>query len=416
MAYPNHELEQQRVEAAASSGLNLDPRNSLDVAIVALFGAVYSIDFLAVLFLLWNYNYPPIKSKSPIIMVLLFIGSAFWFVGDIQASGNVTLAGSALTNCQAFVFWVQLLLGVCMFSAVLAIRSYMLFHVFQLNMSPRGWRFIVPIVAYFACLLILGILSVTLSPDYTAKYDSALDVCISDTPLKKAVYAFAWLSVISIFVLAWFIRSIKSSFDESREMAFACVMILATILFNTIVQFTHPQYAISRGYRVAFTIVDHVTANAVWWVLMAKPIFSCMFRREAYLREWIAQLQQDGLQHQYNLEDEHNLTLKQALGHPDLLHYSTRAGHSGNNTHVRLWTPQKDGGMQEIRSVGSESKQSLQRRFAHAFGTLTLSKKGLPSYTDPYQDRPRTVSWQPSTVLHDEDSFRLTSSHSKRAL
>ncbi|KAJ1663258.1 hypothetical protein IW140_005353 [Coemansia sp. RSA 1813] len=348
-------------------------------------------------------------------MVFLFIGSAFWFVGDIQVNGNVTLAGSVLTNCRAFGFWIQLLLGVCLFSAVLGIRSYMLFHVFRLNMSPRGWRFCVPIIVYFACLVIFGILSLTLNTNDTAKYDPALDVCNSDTPLKKAVFVFAWLSIISIIVLTWLIRNIKSSFDESREMAFACVIMLASILFNTIVQFTHPHYALSRGYRIAATVFDHVTANAVWWALMAWPLFNCMFRRETYLRKWVAQLQQDGLQHQYQLENEQSLPLDQPLSHANL-QYSSHIAYSVNNAGVRLWTPQKDGGMQEIRSMQSEGKHSLQRRFAHALGTLTLGKKRSPLHIDPYQERSRTVSWQPSTILHDDDSFRLTSSHSKRAL
>ncbi|KAJ2544579.1 hypothetical protein EV175_005884, partial [Coemansia sp. RSA 1933] len=277
-------------------------------------------------------------------MVLLFLASAFWFVGDVQANGNVTLAGSALTNCRAFVFWIQLLLGVCMFSAVLAIRSYMLYHAFRLNKSPRGLWFFVPILAYIACLIIFGILALTLNTNYTAKYDAALDVCNSDTPLKKAVYAFAWLPIVSIVALTWLIRNIQSAFDESREMVFASVLMVATLLFNTAVQFAHPQYALSRGYRVAFVVINHLTTNAIWWALMAKPVFNCIFRRETYLRKWVAQLQQDGLQQHYNVEGEQTITLKQALGHPDLLQYSARGGHSAYNTHVRLWTPQKDGG------------------------------------------------------------------------
>ncbi|KAJ2655161.1 hypothetical protein IWW48_005688 [Coemansia sp. RSA 1200] len=417
MAFPDQEIEQRRVEAAASMGLELDPRNTLDVAAVAFFSAVYSIDLLAVVYLLWNHKYPPLKSKGPVLMAFLFIGSVLWFVGDIQANGIVTLSGSALANCRVFGFWVQMLLGVCLFSAVLGIRSYMLFHVFRLNMSARGWRFFAPVAAYLACLVVFGILSVTLNPAATSQYDRALDVCDSNTPLKKAVVAFAWVSIASVVVLTWAIRNIKSSFDESREMTFACAMMLASVIFSTVVHFAHPHYALSRGYRIAATAVNHVTANAVWWALMGRPLFSCLLRRDAYLRRWVGQLQQDGLQHQYNLEtqQQQHVLLDQPLK-LDNHQYSSNVAYSVSNADVRLWTPQKSGEMHEIPSVWAEGRYSLQRRFAHAFGTLTLSKKDIPGYSDSFRDRSRTVSWQPSTVLHDDDSFRVTSSHSKHAL
>ncbi|KAJ2513911.1 hypothetical protein GGI11_002453 [Coemansia sp. RSA 2049] len=420
MAFPDRELEQRRVEAAASMGLKLDPRSTLDVAAVAFFGTVYAIDLLAVVYLLWNHRYPPLKSKGPILMALLFAGSVLWFVGDIQANGIVPLAGSALARCRVFAFWVQMLLGGCLFSAVLGIRLYMLFHVFRLNMSARGWRFFAPVAAYLACLAAFGVLSVALGPEVTSRYDAALDVCDSNTPLTKAVVAFAWVSIALVVALTWAIRNIKSSFDESREMTFACALMLASLVFSTAVHFARPHYALSRGYRIAATAVNHVTANAVWWALLGRPLLNCALRRDAYLRRWVAQLQQDGLQHQYNLEDQQQQQPQSVLlGQPlklDNNQYSSNVAYSVSNADVRLWTPRKSGEMREIASAWSDGGLSLQRRFAHAFGTLTLSRRDIPAYSDSFRDRSRTVSWQPSTVLHDDDSFRVTSSHSKHAL
>ncbi|KAJ2513761.1 hypothetical protein GGI11_004285 [Coemansia sp. RSA 2049] len=412
MAFPDGELEQRRVEAAASMGLKLDARNTVDVATVGVFGTVYAIGLLAVVYLLWNRRYPPLKAKGPELMAVLFAAAAVWFVGDIQAGGIVPLAAARMANCRAFAFWAQMLLGGCLFSGVLGIRSYMLVRVFRQNRPARGWRFYGPVAAYLACLAVFGVLSVTLGPEATSRYDAALDVCDSNTPLMKAVVAFAWVSIALVVVLTWAIRSIKSSFDESREMTFACALMLAALVFSTAVRFARPHYALRRGYRVAATAVNHATANAVWWALLGRPLLNCARGRDAYLRRWVAQLQQDGLQQQYNLESQQQ---PQPLK-LDNNQYSSNVAYSVSNADVRLWTPRKSGEMREIPAAWSGGGLSLQRRFAHAFGTLTLSRRDIPAFSDGFRDRSRTVSWQPSTVLHDDDSFRVTSSHSKHAL
>ncbi|KAJ1725946.1 hypothetical protein LPJ72_006495, partial [Coemansia sp. Benny D160-2] len=124
-------------------------------------------------------------------------------------------------------------------------------------------------------------------------------------------------------------------------------------------------------------------------------------------------LQHDGLQHQYNLENQQPPPPPLKL---DNNQYTSSVAYSVSNAGVRLWTPRKSGEMREIPPPAwSDGGLSLQRRFAHAFGTLTLSKKDISAYSDGFRDRSRTVSWQPSTVLHDDDSFRVTSSHSKHA-
>ncbi|KAJ1937549.1 hypothetical protein EC988_007857, partial [Linderina pennispora] len=54
---------------AAQIGYHLDPVGKHDLAVICVFSAIYALDLLAVLYLIRNRNYPPLKSKSPGILV-----------------------------------------------------------------------------------------------------------------------------------------------------------------------------------------------------------------------------------------------------------------------------------------------------------------------------------------------------------
>ncbi|KAJ2748145.1 hypothetical protein H4S06_005047, partial [Coemansia sp. BCRC 34490] len=125
---PDLALEQKRVLAATSMGIELDPRNTADLVVVVLLSCIFAINLVAVVFLIFNRKYPPLKSKSPVLMVIMFVASVFWFVGDLQVNGHVTLAGSVFTNCRGFGFWVRVLLGICTVTAVVAIRTHAFYH------------------------------------------------------------------------------------------------------------------------------------------------------------------------------------------------------------------------------------------------------------------------------------------------
>ncbi|KAJ2471773.1 hypothetical protein GGI02_002045 [Coemansia sp. RSA 2322] len=235
-------------------------------------------------------------------MACLFLASIFWFVGDVQVNGHVTLAGTVLTNCRGFGFWMRILLGMCGVCAVFALRSYALYHVFCLNLPYyRGPGFFIPIVVYAICIVVYGIVVLVLKGTSTLYYLPQLDICSSSVPFKASVFAFIWATLLFVAIIYWRIRNIKSSFNESREMAAACFLILVTMLFATLVQFLHPQFPLSKPYRIASTILSHSCTNAIWWGVMAVPLFNCLVRRKAYLDLWISKLRSDGMQREYHV-------------------------------------------------------------------------------------------------------------------
>ncbi|KAJ2777228.1 hypothetical protein H4R18_005257 [Coemansia javaensis] len=304
MALIDAASEQRRVEAAALLGLRLDPRSGGDVAVVAVIAAMYGVTLAGVVAMLLWRRYPPIRSKAPAMMAVLFVCSVLWFVGDLQVNGHVPLAGTALTNCRGVGFWVRILLGLCGVCAVVALRPYALHHVFRLGRPPRGLRFYAPLLVYIACVLALGIVAMALPDTASVQYAPGLDLCRMALGFKVTVYAFVWVTCLLIVAVNWRIRSIKSSFNESREMAFGCLLVVGVLLFNTLMQFIRPHYPLQRQYRIATTVLDHVCTTTLWWAVMARPLFNCAFRRRAYLRRWIAALRADGLQREYNVRSD----------------------------------------------------------------------------------------------------------------
>ncbi|KAJ1942681.1 hypothetical protein EC988_006424, partial [Linderina pennispora] len=170
--------EQARVQAAAALGYSLDPIGKYDLAMLCVFSIIYAVDFFAVLYLLWNWNYPPIKSKGPGFLAGAYIAIAFWFIGEIQVSGHIHLKGTAYANCKAFGVWLRIILGICMFSALVALRSYSLFCIFELNKPYRGLSRYLPFIIYTTLMLIYGVVVQVLPEDKTIVYKGLLDVCV----------------------------------------------------------------------------------------------------------------------------------------------------------------------------------------------------------------------------------------------
>ncbi|KAJ2741329.1 hypothetical protein GGI20_005260 [Coemansia sp. BCRC 34301] len=303
MSFPDTLVEDRRAAAAQALGIGLDRRSAADLAVITTISVVYFLDFVAVLFMLWNRRYPPIKAKSPLLMASLFAASALWFAGDVQMNGHVTLAGTPMERCRGLGFWVRILAGICGVCALFALRSFALFHVFRLNRPFRGLRLYVPIMGYVTCIAAYGIAALVLKPGSTLYYVASLDLCSSAVPFKATVFAFIWATLAVVGFNYWRIRHITSSFNESREMGCACLTILATMLFQTLVHFLHPQYPLSLAYRVVSTVLSHLCTNVIWWGVMAVPLWNCAFRKQRYLDKWVAKLRMDGLQREYCVEE-----------------------------------------------------------------------------------------------------------------
>ncbi|KAJ2730639.1 hypothetical protein IW152_005103 [Coemansia sp. BCRC 34962] len=288
--------------AAYSQNQPLDPRQAADLIMVIIISLLYTFQFVGVIYMLWNRDYPPIKAKNPVLMTCVFVSSLMWFVGDIQANGHAPLKGTPLQNCKAFGVWIRVLLGVCGMSALLGLRSYGLYRVFCRKMAYRGLAFYIPFIITSTCMIAYGITLQVLPGEITIEYKEVVDLCYYNSKYKASLYALLWVTWVIIAGLNWCIRGIKSSFNETREILITCVIVFGVLGFMTGLSYTNARYPLNLRLRILATSLDQFAASAVWWLMMAVPLFKCLTNRQRYLKEWIYTLREDGLQQAYHVE------------------------------------------------------------------------------------------------------------------
>ncbi|KAI7823491.1 hypothetical protein BX661DRAFT_186728 [Kickxella alabastrina] len=256
------ESELMRVEAGKSNFVTVDPRGKGDMIMIIFFSIIYCFSFLAVVYMLRNKNYPPIKAKNPILMTVMIAICAIWFVGDLQTNGHVPLANTPMTNCKPFGLWMRILMGICTLCALVTLRAYGLY---------RSWA-VSAVLLYCVCMLVYGIVAQVLKPEITMQYIVPLDICNVHPSFKASLF--------------WMIRNIKSSFNESREMLIICFIIFANLIFVTTLNYVRPQLALLA------TSLNHIGTHMLWWLIMAVPMYNY---------RWINTLRKDGLQNEYDV-------------------------------------------------------------------------------------------------------------------
>ncbi|KAJ2695007.1 hypothetical protein H4218_005377 [Coemansia sp. IMI 209128] len=291
--------EEARVQIFKTRGIDLEPRQAADLIMTIVIATVYFVELLAVLFMLVNREYPPIKAKNPWTMLAIFIASIFWFVGDLQANGHVPLVGTPLAKCKAIGVWMHIIMGVCSVSALIGLRSYGLYQIFHRNRPFIGTRLYVSIAFIVGSLLAFGIVTEALPESVSVYYVDGFDMCGYSYGFQVAIFVFIWISWVVVAALSWRIRNVKSSFNESRETAIACIVVFGVLIFMTVLSYTERIYPVSVKLRVLATSLIHFSAVMTWWLPMAVPLYKCLTDRKAYQKQWIYKLRQDGLQRAY---------------------------------------------------------------------------------------------------------------------
>ncbi|KAJ2458815.1 hypothetical protein GGF42_001844 [Coemansia sp. RSA 2424] len=302
MSFSVTPAEQARVDTFKSMNLVLDPRQAADLIMVIVITVIYFVQLLAVLFMLWNRKYPPIKAKSPWIMMVIFIASIFWFLGDIQINGHAPIKGTPLQNCKALGIWVHILIGICPIGSLIALRSYGLYQVFCRNRPYFGVPLFASIGLLVGALLTFGITVQALSPTASVIYAEVFDSCTFTSGLQTAIFVFVWTLWLIVALISWRIRNIKSSFNETREITITCIIVYGILAFMTALVYAKPLFPLSLSTRILATSLSHLSAMVIWWVPMAIPLYKCLTCREEYLKQWIQKLRQDGLQRAYHVE------------------------------------------------------------------------------------------------------------------
>ncbi|KAJ1956204.1 hypothetical protein EC988_001471, partial [Linderina pennispora] len=101
------------------------------------------------------------------------------------------------------------------------------------------------------------------------------------------------------------IRGIHASFNEWRESVIIFVITLVSLLQTTITPAVHTDYTRIQAMRIAATWIEFTNGNLTIWIILAPPLYRCLFHRDEYLQMWLRKLERDGLKHAYDISDEH---------------------------------------------------------------------------------------------------------------
>ncbi|KAJ2815263.1 hypothetical protein FBU31_006992 [Coemansia sp. 'formosensis'] len=151
-------------------------------------------------------------------------------------------------------------------------------------------------------MLVFGIITEALPGDLSVMYNEKIDFCAFGFGYRIGMFALIWVTWIVVAALNWRIRNIKSSFNESREITVACIIVFGVLIFMTALSLAQPKYLAYRALRIAATTLNSFAAMTIWWLMMALPLFKCLTDRQVYLKQWIFKLRQDGLQRAYHVE------------------------------------------------------------------------------------------------------------------
>ncbi|KAJ2414063.1 hypothetical protein GGI10_002641 [Coemansia sp. RSA 2530] len=291
-----------RVKLLLFGGKKLDPRGAPDLIMVFVFLAIYLFNFAAVLFMLWNRKYPPLKSKNPVLMTCIFLSSIFWFAGDLQVNGHAPLKDTPFMHCKFFGVWMHVLMGVSIMSSLIGLRSYGLYRVFCKGRPYRGVALYASVALTAFVLLAFGVTTELLPDSISAKYEEIADVCFFGVGYRAGLISFVWLNWAAVIAINWRIRHINCSFNETREIFLACVVVFLVLIGMTTLTYVVPEFVLDVRYRILATSMNHFGAITVWWLIMYKPLYECLFNRQRYLDEWMRKLRQDGQQQAYHYD------------------------------------------------------------------------------------------------------------------
>lgn len=296
--------EKQRVEIAAFFGIKVDPVGYYDMAAVIIYSSILFIGLLANIYVLRNRHYAPLKAKNVPLMTGIFFHSIFFFLGDLTLCGLVHVRGPFFGNCTLMLIWFRSMMGNFSLGSLLTIRSYKLYRVFCLNKPTHGYKRALPYILYILLIITVGTISTMIPNSLTVAYMQAAEFCIDNPDLVTAYCSILWFVWAIYLAFMWLLRNVRSSFNEFREMAISLGLLVVCTIFNQTVLYYVPRLPVSLPWRLSLVSVDQITANYIWWLVMFKPLYNCIFHHDTYLTEWRMKLAADGLHAQYEMSTD----------------------------------------------------------------------------------------------------------------
>ncbi|KAJ1838126.1 hypothetical protein LPJ73_007173 [Coemansia sp. RSA 2703] len=247
----------------------------------------------------FNRNYRPIRAKNLAWVTAIHIAGILWFLGNIVTNGHVRIRG-AFAHCKLWIIWFRILFCY-MYAAMLIVRFYALDRVFNQNKPFRGRTNLYAIAFVIVFNVGFCLISHLVKSDLTIYQSDMLELCDVTINYRIAALTIQWVMWAGVAVLIYRLRNIQSSFNEFRESLGMFIIAIIVLIDTTVNNFVLPRYPLVLNHRLEKTAVDVLGSNIIIWLILAQPVYNCMFNRRQYESGWLAKLTKDGHKKEYEV-------------------------------------------------------------------------------------------------------------------
>ncbi|KAJ2877513.1 hypothetical protein FB639_003725, partial [Coemansia asiatica] len=139
------------------------------------------------------------------------------------------------------------------------------------------------------------------SAEKTVSQSTNFAVCDVSMRLRIAAIVYQWMVWLGAVILTFRLRNIQSSFNEFYESLAIFIIATLMVIETSITNFVFKYYPLMKKPRMEKTLVDIFATNIIIWLIMAQPVYNCLFNRRKYENEWLEKLTKDGHKKEYNV-------------------------------------------------------------------------------------------------------------------
>ncbi|KAJ1664672.1 hypothetical protein EV178_003916 [Coemansia sp. RSA 1646] len=284
---------QERIAALEElTGTTVQDNDGSDKAVIIVSIVCLALIFVFMVYTWLNRNYRPIRAKTLKLCTMMYMASVLWVVGDFQMNGMVRIDG-AWKQCRVWVVWVRILCSY-VFSGLIMLRFFALDRIFNRGKPYSGRAVYVP-AGLLVALFLAYCLTCQLVPEHDITvYINYYQICDVNNTFRYASVGLMWVPWTVSLVLAFRLRNIQSSFNERYETMATLAMAYMTLIKTTAIHAAHPFYLFQKRYRQAETLIDVITSSTIILIMLAYPVYQCIFHRTEYEKHWVRKLRLDG--------------------------------------------------------------------------------------------------------------------------
>jgi len=213
-------------------------------------------------------------------------------LGELHSNGVFGYSNTLTMFCTVFDVWIQFVLGVELFLAVLILRLYSLYQVFVRHWAISDVKLAPPILAFYIPVIAVAVFATFAPNGWAFYYDTANGYCSANFYFKLSLFLIGAVGLVGLGWLTFKLQHIRRGFNEFRELRIGFYFALLTIVINTVVVLLSLNYY--RWGKYSLVVVNMVMGNVYFWLVMYRPLYGCMFERERCLQQFITDLNLEG--------------------------------------------------------------------------------------------------------------------------